>query len=179
MGKSEKEKGGRIKEVKEEMEAHGLAFFYQQASLLASPSVCVLLSLLPCEAMSLSLSYQLIRLLLSHDDNRLYCCVHKTPKLLSLPSPLHCSLAYSYETINKSVTAAHTLNKALTKHSHAGVEDCLSLQQIIALITDTFDWNKSYPLLTAVQCMIWKQLGSSQVCRVESLQTEDKRQSNS
>lgn len=40
MGKTEKEKGGQIKEVKEEKEGHGLAFFFQQASPLASPSVC-------------------------------------------------------------------------------------------------------------------------------------------
>lgn len=39
IGKTEEEKGGR-KEVKEEKEAHGLAFFLQQASLLASPSLC-------------------------------------------------------------------------------------------------------------------------------------------
>lgn len=40
LGKTEKEKGGRIKEVKEKKEAHRLPFFSQQASLLVSPPVC-------------------------------------------------------------------------------------------------------------------------------------------
>lgn len=40
LAKTEKEKGGRIKEVKEKKEAHRLAFFSQQASLLVSPPVC-------------------------------------------------------------------------------------------------------------------------------------------
>lgn len=78
MGKREREKGGQIKEVKDEKEAHGLAFFLQQTSLSASPSA---LSSYPSSPVKpfLFLSYQSIRLLLSHDDNSLFWCVEKHP----------------------------------------------------------------------------------------------------
>lgn len=157
--------------VKEEIGAHigwlssrnrpPLSLLLQPAALPHPQS----LSLTP------SMCYQLIRLLLSHDDNRLHCCVQKHPNFGWLPSLLHSSPKDPCGTFYKAVTVAlGTLKRKEGRvHTHSRRKSCIAVKEkttntvIISVVSTGWSKNERHTQwcernLAASQYKRWKAL---------------------